>query len=231
MVSFDVMFKLLERYGYMFLEGIGFTLLLSAIAVLAGLPIGAAISIMRMSKFRNKILNKYNPLKLIATVYVEVLRGTPLLLQLYFFYFMLPNLISFMDLSSFQCVAIALVVNSSAYVSEVIRSGIQAIDRGQTEAARSLGMNGTQTMLRIVLPQAVKNILPALCNEFIMIIKETSLASTFFIGDLMTQYNTIRGITYRVIEPMIIVAIIYLVLTYTLSKLVSIIERRMKAGD
>lgn len=227
----DVIIKLLERYGYMFVEGLGYTLLLSGIAVIVGLPIGALVAIMRMSKFKNPILNKYNPLRWIASIYVEVLRGTPLLLQLYFFYFMLPDMIPFVKLDSFQCVAIALLINSSAYVSEVIRSGIQAIDRGQTEAARSLGLNGTQTMLRIVLPQAVKNILPALCNEFIMIIKETSLASTFFIGDLMTQYNTIRGITYRVVEPLIIVAVIYLVVTYTLSKLVAIIERRMKAGD
>lgn len=227
----DVIIKLLSRYGYMFVEGVGYTLLLSAIAVIVGLPIGALVAIMRMSKFKNPTLDKYNPLRILASVYVEVLRGTPLMLQLYFFYFMLPNIITFVDLSSFQCVAIALLVNSSAYVSEVIRSGIQAVDRGQTEAARTLGLNGSQTMLRIVLPQAIKNILPALCNEFIMIIKETSLASTFFIGDLMTQYNTIRGITYRVVEPLIIVAVIYLILTYTLSKLVAIFERRLKAGD
>lgn len=227
----ETIFKLLERYGDMFIEGIGYTLLLSAIAVLVGLPIGAIVAIMRMSKFKNPILNKYNPLRWISIVYVEVLRGTPLLLQLYFFYFMLPDMIPFVKMSDFTCVSVALLINSSAYVSEVIRSGIQAIDRGQTEAARSLGLNGTQTMVRIVLPQAVKNILPALCNEFIMIIKETSLASTFFIGDIMTQYNTIRGITYRVVEPLIIVAVIYLVITFTLSKLVAIIERRMKAGD
>ena len=105
------------------------------------------------------------------------------------------------------------------------------MDRGQTEAARTLGLNSFQTMLHIVLPQAVKNILPALCNEFVSIIKETSLASTFFIGDLMTQYNTIRGVTYRVIEPLIIVGCIYLVVTFTLSKLISIYERRLKVGD
>ena len=205
----ETIFKLLERYGDMFIEGIGYTLLLSAIAVLVGLPIGAIVAIMRMSKFKNPILNKYNPLRWISIVYVEVLRGTPLLLQLYFFYFMLPDMIPFVKMSDFTCVSVALLINSSAYVSEVIRSGIQAIDRGQTEAARSLGLNGTQTM----------------------IIKETSLASTFFIGDIMTQYNTIRGITYRVVEPLIIVAVIYLVITFTLSKLVAIIERRMKAGD
>lgn len=227
----DVIIKLLERYGYMFGQGLGNTLLLSAIAVVAGVPIGALIAIMRMSKFKNPILNKFNPLKLISTIYVEVLRGTPMLLQLYFFYFMLPNIIKFVDLSSFQSIAIALIVNSSAYVSEVIRSGIQAVDAGQNEAARTLGLNGVQTMLHIILPQAIKNILPALCNEFITIIKETSLASTFFIGDLMTQYNTIRGVTYRVIEPLIIVGAIYFIVTFTLSKLVAAYERRLKAGD
>ncbi|MDO4356028.1 MAG: amino acid ABC transporter permease [Clostridia bacterium] len=227
----DIIVKLLERYGYMFIDGLKVTLVLSAIAVVLGLPIGACIAIMRMSKFKNKWLDKFNPLKFVASVYVEVLRGTPLLLQLYFFYFMLPNMIPFVDLSSFQSIAIALIVNSSAYVSEVIRSGIQAVDRGQTEAARTLGLNGFQTMLHIVLPQAVKNILPALCNEFVSIIKETSLASTFFIGDLMTQYNTIRGVTYRVIEPLIIVGCIYLVVTFTLSKLIAAYERRLKVGD
>ncbi len=227
----DIISKLLERYGYMFADGLKVTLVLSAIAVVLGLPIGACIAIMRMSTFKNKALNRFNPLKLIASIYVEVLRGTPLLLQLYFFYFLLPNIVTIVDLSSFQCVAIALIVNSSAYVSEVIRSGIQAVDRGQTEAARTLGLNGFQTTMHIVLPQAVKNILPALCNEFVSIIKETSLASTFFIGDLMTQYNTIRGVTYRVIEPLIIVGCIYLVVTFTLSKLIAVYERRLKVGD
>ena len=228
---FEIISKLLSRYGYMFVDGLKVTLVLSAIAVILGLPIGACIAIMRMSTFKNPVLNRFNPLKLIASIYVEVLRGTPLLLQLYFFYFLLPNLVTFVNLDSLQSIAIALIVNSSAYVSEVIRSGIQAVDRGQTEAARTLGLNGFQTMLHIVLPQAVKNILPALCNEFVSIIKETSLASTFFIGDLMTQYNTIRGVTYRVIEPLIIVGCIYLVVTFTLSKLISVYERRLKVGD
>ena len=216
--------KILSKYWKVFLfTGLKNTLLLTLISVALGTLLGTLVAMGKMSRFK--------PLRWLISVYIEVLRGTPILLQLYIFYFVLPSILPFLKLSQFMWVAIALCVNSSAYVSEVIRSGIQAIDRGQTEAARSLGLNGTQTMLRIVLPQAVKNILPALCNEFIMIIKETSLASTFFIGDLMTQYNTIRGITYRVVEPLIIVAVIYLVLTYTLSKLVSMVERRMKAGD
>lgn len=169
----------------------------------------------------------------IAHGYVEIVRGTPILLQLYFFYFLLPMI--FPDVlffqSKFNCVAIALVFNSAAYVSEIIRSGIQAVDRGQSEAARSLGLNGAQTMIRIVLPQAVKNILPALGNEFVMVIKETSLASVFFVGDLMTQYKSLSGALAMVIEPLLIIGVIYFVLTFTLSKLIGLLERRLKASD
>ena len=150
-----------------------------------------------------------------------------LLLQLYIFYFVLPELLPFLELSPFMWVAIAMCVNSSAYVSEVIRSGIQAVDKGQTEAARSLGMSEGQTMLRIILPQAVRNILPALGNEFIMMLKETSLASTFFLYDLMTVCNVIKGATYLTLEPMTIVAVIYLCMTFPLSKLVGWFEKKM----
>jgi serine/threonine protein kinase len=108
---------------------------------------------------------------------------------------------------------------------------VTVIDYGQTEAARSLGMTARQTMVRVVFPQAVKNILPALCNEFVTVIKETSLASTFFIGDLMTSYNVIKGAMYLVLEPLIVVGIIYFVLTFTLSKAIAVLERRLKASD
>ena len=214
--------KVVTRYGYLFIDGVKYTLLLSAITVLFGAVLGSLLALMRMARFRLT--------RLIATIYIEIIRGTPLLLQLYFFYFLLPDVLPFLD-DKFLCIAIALVFNSSAYVSEIIRAGIQAVDRGQTEAARSLGMNGRQTMLRIVLPQAVKNILPALCNEFIMVIKETSLASTFFIGDIMTQYRVISGALYLVIEPLLVAGVIYFILTFTLSKLVMMYERRMKVSD
>ena len=124
-------------------------------------------------------------------------------------------------------VAIALCINSAAYVSEVIRSGIQAVDKGQTEAARSLGLSKGQTMRRIVMPQAVRNILPALGNEFIMMLKETSLASTFFLGDLMTACLTVKGATFLTLEPMFIVAAIYLCLTFPLSKVVGYYEKKL----
>ena len=215
--------RLLVKYGMNFVNGLGTTLLLALVSVAVGCLIGALVAIMRLSK--SKVLGG------IATVYTEIIRDTPLLLQLYFFYFLLPDLLPALKLSKFTCIAIALIFNSGAYMSEIFRSGIQSIDRGQTEAARSLGLSGSQTMLRIVLPQAFKNVLPAMCNEFVAITKETSLASTFYVGDLMTQYQTISGKTYLVIEPLIIIGVIYFVVTFTMSKFVALLEKKLKEGD
>ena len=215
--------RLLLKYGMNFLNGLGTTLLLALISVAIGCVIGAFVAIMRLS--RSKVLNA------IATAYTEVIRDTPLLLQLYFFYFLLPDLLPAMRLSKFTCIAVALVINSGAYMSEVFRSGIQSVDRGQTEAARSLGLSASQTLTRIVLPQAFKNMLPAMCNEFVAVTKETSLASTFYVGDLMTQYQTISVKTYLVIEPLVIIGVIYFVVTFTMSKLIAVLERRLKSGD
>lgn len=121
----------------------------------------------------------------------------------------LPALIPALNKQKFLCIAIALICNSAAYVSEVIRSGLQSVDAGQTEAAMSLGMNSFQRTWYILVPQALKTILPALGNEFIMIVKDTSLASTFFVGDLMTQYLIVRGASYLPLEPLVIVGVIY----------------------
>lgn len=215
--------RLLVKYGVNFLNGLGTTLLLALISVAVGCIIGAIIAIMRLSK--SKVLRG------IAAVYTEVIRDTPLLLQLYFFYFLLPDLLPALKLSKFACIAIALIFNSGAYMSEIFRSGIQSIDRGQTEAARSLGLSAHQTMMRIVLPQAFKNVLPAMCNEFVAITKETSLASTFYVGDLMTQYQTISGKTYLVLEPLMIIGVIYFVVTFTMSKFIALLEKKLKEGD
>ena len=214
--------EIFSKYWYNFLiEGVGTTLVLSLITVSCGAVLGALLAIMKMSKFK--------PVGWIITAFVEVIRGTPLLLQLYIGYFLLPELLPFLNLNEFWSVALALILNSAAYVSEIIRSGIEAVDKGQTEAARSLGLNGGTTMLQIVLPQAIKNILPALCNEFITIIKETSLASTFFVGELMTVYAIVKGITFTPIPTLMIVGIIYFVLNFVLSKALGVFERRMKA--
>jgi len=217
------MSRLLSKYSGLFAEGLWVTLLLSMLTVAFGVVLGSFICTLKMSKIK--------PLSWLATIYIEVIRGTPLLLQLYLFYFVIPGVVKFVKMTEFSSVATALALNSAAYVSEIIRSGIQSVDKGQTEASRSLGMTKRQTMWRIVFPQAVKNILPSLCNEFIMVIKETSLASTFFIGDLMTQYKVIQGITFLAFEPLIIVGVIYFILTFLLSKLVAAYERRLKVSD
>lgn len=155
-----------------------------------------------------------------------------MLLQLYLYAFLLPSLIPALNKienTYYYCVAVALVLNSAAYVSEIIRSGIEAVDKGQTEASRSLGLSKTTTMVSIVLPQAVKNILPALGNEFITVVKETSLASTFFIGELMTSYLKVKGANFLTMECLIITGAIYFILNFILSKLLLVVERRMKA--
>lgn len=228
MVLVENMGRILSRYWGLFLEGTANTLLYSAITVAMGVVLGSLLALMRLSKWK---IGSVHPLSAIATAYVEIIRGTPLLLQLYLFYFLLPMLIPALQTGKVLSCLLALCLNSGAYVAEIIRAGIRAVDKGQTEAARSLGLNARQTLQKVVFPQAIKNILPALCNEFVSVIKETSLVSTFFVGDLMTQYKTISGAVFLSIEPLIIIGIIYFFLTFTLSKGIAVLERRLHTSD
>ena len=223
MEFFSNVIKIMSKYWKTFLvTGVSYTLLLSVITVFFGAIIGIFLALARSSKIA--------PFRWISIAIVEVIRGTPMLLQMYVAVFLVPKLFA-SEIPTFLSVSIALVLNSAAYVSEVFRSGIQAVDRGQTEAARSLGLTSSQTFMKVILPQAIKNILPALGNEFIMIIKDTSLASTFFIGEVMTACIIVKGNTYLTFECMFIVAVIYFVMTFVLSKTFGKVERRLKAGD
>jgi His/Glu/Gln/Arg/opine family amino acid ABC transporter permease subunit len=219
------MCKIFVKYWDMFLiEGLSATILLSLMTVAFGTVLGAILALVKIGKIK--------VFKWIVNAVVEVIRGTPMLLQLYISTFLIPVIIPAMnelENKKFLCIAFTLILNSAAYVSEIIRSGIEAVDKGQTEAARSLGLNGSTTMTEIVLPQAVKNILPALGNEFITVIKETSLASTFYIGELMTTYHMIVGKTHNSLPILMIIGIIYFVLNFVLSKALGFFERRMKA--
>ena len=212
------------RYWYQFLvKGLGATLVLSLITVVLGSVIGAFLALAKMGKIK--------PLKWIVDAFVEVIRGTPMLLQLFIGVFLMPVIFPAMnnlENKKLICIGITLVFNSAAYVSEIIRSGIEAVDKGQTEAARSLGLSSTTTMIDVVLPQAIKNILPALGNEFITVIKETSLASTFYVGELMTVYYTVIGVTHNSLPTLMIIGVIYFVVNFALSKLLKIVERKMK---
>ncbi len=218
----DKIIKILVRFYPVFLKGLGGTLWLAAATVLFGTVLGLVIAILRMSRIR--VFNA------VAGVYIEILRGTPILLQLYFFWLMLPKIMPF-QMSDTAAILVALIINASAYISEIIRAGIAAVDPGQWEAARSLGLSETNMMRKIILPQAVKNILPALCNEFIAEVKGTSLASVFFIPELTTSYRTVQSTTFLSIQPLLIAGMIYLFVTTVLSWAVRRMERRLKASD
>ncbi len=210
-------FEFLLKYYKFFLSGTGVTLMLSILTVIFGLIGGLLLSLMKTSN--NKIL------KGIAVAYIEFIRGTPLLIQLYIIYY------GIQDIPMFLAGVIAMTVNSSAYIAEIIRAGINAVDKGQMEAARSLGMSVGLSYKEIIIPQAMKNILPALGNEFIVLIKESAIVSVIGIHDLMFNTDTVRGITFIAFEPLVIAAIIYFILTFTLSKTLGKIERGMTVSD
>ena len=218
------MVEIWKEYWTVFLfQGLKNTLLLTCISVALGTLLGTLVAMAKMSKFA--------PLRGLITVYIEVLRGTPILLQLYVFYFILPQVLPFLKLSQFMWVSIALCVNSSAYVSEVIRSGIQAVDKGQTEAARSLGLSESQTMTKIILPQAIRNILPAIANEFVVIIKESAVTYTIGVQDIMAVVQSVKGATYLIMEPLLVATALYFCLCFPTSKLIAHFERSMSRGN
>lgn len=219
-VAVDLVF--LSKYYKFFISGAGITFLISFFGVIFGVVIGVLLALMKMSK--------KSIIRMIAATYIEIVRGTPLLVQLFIIYIGLPKVtgIPFSDLS---IGIIAVSFNSAAYVAEIIRAGIQSIDKGQMEAARSLGMPHSMAMRLIIIPQAFKNILPALGNEFIVLVKESAIVSVIGIHDLMYNADTVRGISFKPFTPLFIAAIIYFIITFTLSKLVGRLEGRLRAGD
>lgn len=214
--------KILKKYWLVYLKGLGGTLWISAVVVVAGTALGILVTLMHMGKIK--------PLRWLADAFIEIIRGTPVLLQLYFFWILLPKIVP-VQLSETACILVALIVNASAYISEIIRAGIGAVDVGQWEAARSLGLSEKNVMSRVILPQAVKNILPALGNEFISTVKGTSLASVFFVRELMTSYRTVQSATFLALQSLLIVGVIYFVLNFVLSKLLHVLERRLMVSD
>lgn len=215
-------FSTFWKYRSYYAMGIGYTLLLSALGVLFGFIIGLFIALMRMNDLRI--------VKWLGTTYVEILRGTPMLVQLFIIHYGLALTLG-INLSPLQSGMITLSINSSAYLAEIFRAGIQGVDRGQMEAARSLGMNHGSAMRHIILPQAFKSILPAIGNEFITIIKESSIVSVIGMAEIMYQAQVVKNITYQGLSPFIIAAAIYFVMTFTLSKLLGIVERKWSASD
>lgn len=228
-------FSFLNRYWSFYLIGAKNTILLALIAVVIGAALGLLLAICRISKSRI--------LRFVSTAYVEFVRGTPLLVQLFIIYYGLqavgirfpdiPVMTAILDInfSDFMSGVITMGLNSAAYVCEIFRSGIQSVDKGQMEAGRSLGLSYGQTLQKIIVPQAIRNVLPALGNEFVVVIKESSIVSIIGIADLMYKANTVRGNTFQPFEPLLVAALVYFLLTFTLSKLLAYVEKRMRNHD
>ena len=212
-------------YFSLFMVGLLKTLMFSVVSVFLSLLLGAIICFMRLSKLK--------AVSAIATAYVEVIRGVPSLLLLLIVYAVVPRIeLGFFNTEIIACI-LALFINSSAYMAEIYRSGIQAVDKGQMEAARALGLSYWQAMFKVIIPQAIRNVLPSIGNELIMVIKETSLASQIDagIGELMSAKRQITASTYINLEPYFIIAFIYFIVTFSLSKVVRAIEKRLESNE
>ncbi len=212
------------RYQYL-LKGFENTIAITIFAVMIGIVLGFLIAIVRTNHDRNGGLPILNG---ICKAYLTIVRGTPVMIQLLIIYYVIFQSI---NTGKMFVAVVAFGLNSAAYVAEIVRSGIMAVDIGQFEAGRSLGLNYKQTMISIILPQAVKNILPALCNEFISLLKETSISGYIGLMDLTKGGDIIRSVTYEAFMPLIAVALIYLLLVVGLSKAVGLLERRLRTNE
>ena len=251
-------FAKITAYLTLFWQGAAVTVLMSLFTVVIGFLLALLLATMRLSKFcplaflgvdkDGKLrdggvllaVSRFNPLSFFATAYVEILRSTPVIVQVFIIYYgvfaalvTLPKFtfLGFIKFERFFPGVIALGMNSGAYLCEIIRSGIQSIDGGQTEASRSLGMTQFQTMRFIILPQAIKNILPAIANEFVVIIKESAITYTIGVQDIMSAVNAVRGATFIILEPLLVATAIYFCLCFPTSKIIAMFERRMSRGD
>ena len=221
MINFAKIWDILITKFPAFMEGVEITLQLAFFTVLFGSLLGLVVAVCR----RTRLL----PLRWLMNAYVAFIRGTPLLVQVLLVVYGLPQL--GIHLPRMTLCIIALVINSGAYMAELIRAGLQSVEKGQVEAAESLGMSSGQTMLYIILPQAVKVTLPAMGNEFVAIIKESSILYAVGVYELTYQAYKLASVNYYYIETMIVAALIYFVLTYVATKLLGLLERRMRRAD
>ncbi|WP_163971758.1 amino acid ABC transporter permease [Oceanobacillus halotolerans] len=215
-------FSQIVPYIPFILEGIWATLKFVSVSIVVGFVLGTLLALCKITKIPG--------LKALADAYTSIFRGTPLILQLMLIYFAIPQLTGY-DISPFLSAIMAFGLNSAAYVSEIIRAGILAVDRGQTEAAEALGIPYKPMMINIILPQALKNILPALMNEFITLTKESALVSTIGYLDLMRRAQIVGADLYRNFEPLLFAGLIYWIMVFILTKLGSLVERRMRYSD
>ena len=227
MISITKMWEILTSKFSIFMEGTAVTLKLALFTVCIGFLIGLVVAV-----FRN---TRIAPLRWLMNAYVAFIRGTPLLVQVLLIVYGLPQLglnrIGAYKLTKYDMCLIALGINSGAYMAELIRAGLQSVDHGQAEAADSLGMSGFQKLLYVILPQAVKVILPTMGNEFVAIIKESSVLYSVGVYELTYQANKLASVNFRYLETMLDLSIIYFVLTFVATKLLDLLERRMRRSE
>ena len=261
-------FSKIVPFADLFKQGLLVTILLSLCTVAIGFVLALILAVMRQSNctpflwlsraFPNVFgffefekdgskrdagflyhMGRFNPLSFIATTYVEVLRSTPVIVQIMIIYLgvfsviKLPafTFLGFIKFNRFFPGVVALGMNSGAYLCEIIRSGLQSIDGGQNEASRSLGLSSFQTMRYVIMPQAIRNILPAIANEFVVIIKESAITYTIGMQDIMSAVNAVKGSTFIIVEPLLVATAIYFCLCFPTSKLIAYVERRMSRGS
>jgi len=225
-------FSFAGTYLPMFFSGIKMTLIISVISIILATIVGVLVYFLKTSRIA---IGRIYPFRMVAFTFIEMMRGTPVLLQILVAYVLVgmhPNS-SMLPSNMVALIAsiAAISLNSSVYIAEIVRAGIQSVPRGQMEAARSLGMPHLMAMRVIIMPQAIKNILPAVGNEFVAVIKGSSMAYVLGIAELTFTAKVVQGSTYKGLEPLLISAIFYLVLTFSLGRLISWAERRMKASD
>lgn len=221
------MSKIISVYGTMLIRSLGNTLLLTLLALVFAMIIGLIFALMNVGK--NRFFN------LIGTVYVDAVRGVPLIVLAYFIYLGIPQGIKMMGITSFRMSAlqagtIALAMNCGAYMAEIIRAGIESVDKGQMEAARSLGLPYATSMRLVVLPQAIRTMIPSIINQIIITLKDTSILSVIGFPELTNTGKTISGNTLQVLQTWAVIAVMYLVVITALSKLAKYVERRLKRG-
>lgn len=221
-----IILNFIEDNRWMYLvDGLKATMTITVFAVMIGILLGFIVAVVRST---NEKTGKLKLLNVICKVYLTVIRGTPVVVQLLIIYFVIFGSV---NIDQILVAILAFGFNSGAYVAEIIRGGIMSIDNGQFEAGRSLGFNYTQTMIYIILPQALKNVLPALANEFIVLLKETSVAGYIGLVDLTKAGTIIQSRTYEPFLPLVAVALIYLALVMLFTKLVSLLERRLRNSE
>lgn len=231
-MSFKLIIQIINEYWPMFLRGAGMTLLVSIIGTILGLIIGLLIGVIRTIPIPDRGVKRIalKFINAILSIYIEIFRGTPMIVQAMVIYYGSAQAFG-IDMNRLSAAIFIVSINTGAYMSEIVRGGIVSIDRGQFEAAHAIGMNHVQTMINVVMPQVIRNILPATGNEFVINIKDTSVLNVISVTELFFQTKSITGITFTYFEPFFIACALYFVMTFSVTRILRFVERKLDGPE